>query len=126
MSRCTGPKAGVFGMIEAMHLGVAVLATGYSGNTEFCTPETAWTVSYTLKPLGPGDYIFVTPGQVWAEPDHEDAVRQMRAVAYEPEARRERVAFAKAFVDERFSPTVVAQRYADRIGAITRMARPRR
>ncbi len=107
-----------FGMIEAMHLGVAVLATGYSGNSEFCTPQTAWLVGHELRPIGPGDYIFVTPGQVWAEPDHEDAVRQMRSVAYDVAARQQRVRDAKAYVDARFSPEVVAQRYADRIRSI--------
>ena len=107
-----------FGMIEAMHLGVAVLATGYSGNMEFCTPDTAWIVSHTLRPIGPGDYIFVKPGQVWAEPDHADAVRQMRAVVGDADERRQRTARAKAFVDARFSPTVVARRYAERLGQI--------
>ena len=105
-----------FGMIEAMHLGVSVLATGYSGNMEFCSPETAWLVGYELRPVGPGDYIFVTPGQVWAEPDHDEAVRQMRAVVAEPGERMARVARAKAFVDERFSPDAVAGRYVQRIG----------
>ena len=107
-----------FGMIEAMHLGVAVLATGYSGNMEFCNPETAWLVGYEMRPVGPGDYIFVIPGQVWAEPDHADAVRQMRAVVHNPGERQARTARAKAFVDETFSPDVVAQRYADRLGQI--------
>jgi glycosyltransferase involved in cell wall biosynthesis len=123
-----------FGMIEAMHLGVAVLATGYSGNTEFCSPDTCWIVGHTLRPVGPGDYIFVEPGQVWAEPDHADAVRQMRAVVSNVEEREQRTAHAKAFVDQHFSPTVVAQRYSDRLAHIAsqggsrvrRAARPAR
>ncbi len=116
-----------FGMIEAMHLGVAVLATGYSGNMEFCTPETAWIVGYTLRPVGPGDYIFVKPGQAWAEPDHADAIRQMRAVVSNLLERVQRTAYAKAFVDRHFSPSIVARRYADRLGQIAAAgSRPRR
>ena len=107
-----------FGMIEAMHLGVAVLATGYSGNMEFCSADTAWLVGYKLRPVGPTDYIFVEPGQVWAEPDHADAVRQMRALVANGTERVQRTAYAKAFVDRTFSPSVVARRYADRLAQI--------
>ena len=107
-----------FGMLEAMHLGVPVLATNYSGNTEFCSPQTAWTVDYSMAPIGSGDYIFVKPGQMWAEPDHADAVRQMRAVFQDTVQREARTAFAKEFVDVQFSPLAVSQRYASRLHRI--------
>ncbi len=111
-----------FGMIEAMHLGVAVLATGYSGNMEFCSPDTAWIVEYSLRPVAATDYIFVIPGQMWAEPDHADAVRQMQAIVADPGAREQRTARAKAFVDQSFSPEVVARRYADRLGEVAALS----
>ena len=107
-----------FGMLEAMHLGIPVLATNYSGNTDFCSADTAWTVDYAMTPIGGGDYIFVKPGQVWAEPDHADAVRQMRSVFGDGVERENRIACAKRFVDLRYSPEAVAQRYADRLHQI--------
>ena len=115
-----------FGMIEAMHLGVAVLATNYSGNTEFCSPETAWLVDYQLRPMAANEYIFVRPGQVWAEPDHADAVRQMREVVSNGEARAQRSDRAKVFVDTNFSPAAIGQRYADRLAAISLLGVPPR
>ncbi len=110
-----------FGMIEAMHLGIAVLATNYSGNTEFCSSETAWVVDYQLSPMAANDYIFVSPGQIWAEPDHADAVRQMQGVFGNADERNRRVVNAKAFVDERFSPSAVAERYAARLAEISEL-----
>jgi hypothetical protein len=104
-----------------------VLATGYSGNMEFCSPETAWLVQHTLRPVASGDYIFTKPGQVWADPDHGDAVRQMRAVASQTEERLRRTARAKAFVDANFSPSIVAERYSKRLAEIAAApARPGR
>jgi glycosyltransferase involved in cell wall biosynthesis len=104
-----------FGMLEAMHLGVPVLATNYSGNTEFCLPETAWLVDYKLIPLGPEDYIFVAPGQQWAEPKHDDAVRQMREIVANPAERDRRAAMAQEFVRANFSVKPISGRYRERL-----------
>jgi glycosyltransferase involved in cell wall biosynthesis len=46
-----------FGMIEAMNLRVPVVATAYSGNMDFCTPDTCWLVDYSLTEVGPQAYI---------------------------------------------------------------------
>ncbi len=48
-----------FGMIEAMQLGCPVIATGYGGNMDFCTPETAYLVDYDLVGVRTEEYIFV-------------------------------------------------------------------
>lgn len=109
-----------FGMIEAMNLKVPVVATAYSGNMDFCSPETAWLVDYHEVELRQGDYIFVRPGQKWAEPDHDDAVRQLRGV-YENGAEREaRAEAAWQNVQENFSEKAIARRYMDRLGEITK------
>jgi hypothetical protein len=50
----------------------------------------------------------------------------MRDVFANVEGREERIARAKAFVDQRFSPAAVAQRYADRLHAIATEPRARR
>jgi glycosyltransferase involved in cell wall biosynthesis len=107
-----------FGMIEAMNLGVPVVCTGYSGNMDFCTPETAWLVGYDEVSLRPGDYIFVRKGSMWAEPRVEDAARALRACHDDPAARAARAEAARAFIRANFSPAAIAQRYGSRLRAI--------
>ncbi len=104
-----------FGMIEAMNLGVPVLATAYSANMAFCSEETCWLVDYRLTEVGPDDYIFVRPGQHWADPDIADAAAQMRALCADPVERAARAARAQARIRRDFSPAAVGARYAARL-----------
>jgi glycosyltransferase involved in cell wall biosynthesis len=104
-----------FGMIEAMASGIPVVATAYSGNMDFCTPETCWLVDYDLAYLYPEDYIFVIPGQKWADPRLDSAVAQLRAVAYDAEDRQRRVDAATRFVQANFSEEAISARYAARL-----------
>lgn len=107
-----------FGMIEAMAMGIPVIATAYSGNMDFCTPETCWLVDYDLVCLYPDDYIFVVPGQKWAEPKLDSAAAQMRAVAFDVEERERRARFASDFVNSNFSEAAISQRYGARLKEI--------
>ena len=107
-----------FGMIEAMNLGVPVICTAYSGNMDFCTPDTCWLVDYKLTELGPQDYIFVRPGQKWAEPDTADAARQMRALYDDPAARAARAQAALDKVRTDFSEQAIGRRYGARMREI--------
>jgi glycosyltransferase involved in cell wall biosynthesis len=109
-----------FGMIEAMASGIPVVATAYSGNMDFCTPETCWLVDYDLTCLYPEDYIFVIPGQKWADPRLDSAVAQLRAVAYDAEDRERRVEAATRFVQANFSEEAIAARYAARLKELLR------
>jgi glycosyltransferase involved in cell wall biosynthesis len=80
-----------FGLVPAtaMLLGRAVVATGWSGNMTFMTPETAALVSYRMVPaIDPrGTYQF--PDLRWADPDIEDAAAQLRYLADNAAARHE-------------------------------------
>ena len=107
-----------FGMIEAMALGVPVVATAYSGNMEFCSDATAFLVAAPEVELGPDDYIFVRPGQKWADPDIADAARQMRAVWSDPALRQARATAALANVRDNFAAAVIARRYKARLDTI--------
>ncbi|HTW97710.1 MAG TPA: glycosyltransferase family 4 protein [Acidimicrobiales bacterium] len=66
-------------LAEAMALGKPVIATGYSGNLDFMTPETSY-----LVPWAPGEVpIGAEPyprGARWAEPDLDEAARLLRHV----------------------------------------------
>ncbi len=107
-----------FDMIEAMNLKVPVVATGYSGNMDFCSPDTAWLIDYEVIDLKQGDYIFVRDGQQWAEPDHDDAVRQMRAVYENEDERSKKAQAAWENVQKSFSDKAIAKRYASRLDQI--------
>jgi len=107
-----------FGVLEAMQLGLPVIATAFSGNLEFCNANTAYNAPYRLAYLKPYNYIFVRPGDVWAHPDEAAAARMMRVIAQEPEAARAKGAAAKAFVGAHFSPAAVGARYRARLDEI--------
>lgn len=107
-----------FGMLEAMNLGLPVVCTGYSGNMEFCSDETAWLVDYSLVPVGPDDYIFVREGSLWADPDVAHAARQLRAAYDNPDERAAKAAKALQKVRSEHSVKAVAKRYESRLKEI--------
>ncbi|WP_199430727.1 glycosyltransferase [Qaidamihabitans albus] len=73
---------------EAMVRGLPVIATGYSGTTEFLDETVGWPIPYELTEVGPGWVPYQEDG-VWAEPDLDEAAVAMRTVADDPaEARR--------------------------------------
>ncbi len=51
-------------MAEAMLLGKPVIATGYSGNVDFMTPENSYLVDYELAPIGEGAEPYPADGRV--------------------------------------------------------------
>ena len=67
------------GMAEAMLLGKPVIATDYSGNRDFTTPETSYLVRCRREvcETATGPY---PAGAVWADPDLGHAAEQMRRV----------------------------------------------
>lgn len=107
-----------FGMIEAMNLHVPVICTNYSGNVDFCPKGTCWPVDYTLRELGPHDYIFVRPGQKWAEPDIEDAASQMRDLFDKPDEAKKRADVAWTNVQTAFGEDAISARYNHRVREI--------
>ncbi len=107
-----------FGMIEAMQLGLPVIATAYSGNLEFCNDETAYLVDYDLVSVREDEYIFVERGSVWAQPNIETAASHMRAVAGDPWAAKMKGEAAANYVKANFSLRAIGQRYAARLAQL--------
>ena len=107
-----------FGMIEAMQLGCPVIATDYSGNTEFCNDETAYLVGHDLIGVREDEYIFVERGSHWAQPRLDEAATLMQAVAADPAAARAKGKKAEAFIKANFSIAAIAKRYAARLGEV--------
>jgi glycosyltransferase involved in cell wall biosynthesis len=66
-------------MAEAMAKGKPVIATGYSGNMDFMTLSNSYPVKYNLIEIEHG-YGCYGQGNLWADPDVNDAARLMRYV----------------------------------------------
>ena len=78
------------GMAQSMLLGKPVIATGYSGNTDFMHDGNACMVDHELVPVREGEYPFA-PGQEWAEPDVDQAAWFMQRLL-EKETFRDTIA----------------------------------
>ncbi len=72
-----------FGLVpaEAMLLGVPVVATGYSGTSDFLDASSGMPVRYRLIPARDPRGVFEAPGAVWAEADRDDAAACLRRLA---------------------------------------------
>ncbi len=91
---------------EFMALGKAVVATNYSGNTEFFSESTGYAVDYSLAEIEKqaGPYL---PGYVWAEPNFDSLVEQMK-LAFAEHGRSTRCETGVVRAME-FSPQAIGQ-----------------
>jgi glycosyltransferase involved in cell wall biosynthesis len=104
-------------LAEALLLGLDVIATAYSGNTDFCIGPLAHPVSYTLLPVLPDEYPHAA-GQVWAEPNQAQASALLkRALALRAADPTRRLSQSQAY-QPLFSPEAIGQRYAQRLQQI--------
>jgi glycosyltransferase involved in cell wall biosynthesis len=86
-------------LAEAMVAGVPVLATNWSGNTDFCLPEHSFPVDFTLVPFrdSHGDYDQIS-GARWADPSVDHAAEQLQRIRDDIEGAHERARSAQAFL----------------------------
>lgn len=80
-------------LAEAMAAGKAVLATGWSGNMQFMTPDNSILVPYDLMPA---DKRHNGPEAQWAEPDMAAAAEGLRTLISDQALRRRLGARAQA------------------------------
>ena len=105
-----------YGLIlaEAMALGKPVVATGYSGNMEFMTAANSFPVDFRLvkieREIGP-----FPKGFEWAEPDLDDAARQIRTILDLPQRAKEVGGRAAEDIARNFSPAAIGRRYRARL-----------
>ena len=74
-------------ILESMRLGKPVIATAYSGNMDFMTPENSFPLSYRLVTLE-RDYGPYMRGASWADPDLDEAAHLMRTRGRAPRSRQ--------------------------------------
>ena len=89
-------------LAEAMARGKCVIATGWSGNLQFMSPECAALLPYTLVPLDdPAGIYPALEGALWAEPDLEAGAEALADLAKDPGKRQRLGAAASAAIAEK-------------------------
>jgi glycosyltransferase involved in cell wall biosynthesis len=106
------------GLSEAQFLGKPVIATGYSGNLDFTTPENALLVDFRLVPVLEGEYPH-WENQVWADPDIEQAAAYMIRLVDKPEFGRALGRRASSEIRAQLSYRAVGNRYRERLEEIS-------
>jgi glycosyltransferase involved in cell wall biosynthesis len=96
---------------EAMALGKPVIATSYSGNTDFMTASNSYPVDYRIVPVE-RDYGPYLRGMTWAEPDLDQAIELMREVVDDRAGATSR--------GRRAAADIAASRTPERTGALVR------
>ncbi len=96
-------RAEGFGLVPAaaMLLGRAVVATGWSGNMDFMSEETAGLVPYRLVDVEDERGTYALKGARWAEPDVEAAASLLRRLADDGAGRAAMAAAGQAYARDR-------------------------
>jgi hypothetical protein len=102
---------------EAMALGRLAMATGWSGNVDFMTPDNALLVDHEPVGLRDGDYPHGL-GQSWAEPSVPHAFRLLRGVLADLPAGRAMARAGQADVLRSHGNRAVGLRILDRLERI--------
>jgi glycosyltransferase involved in cell wall biosynthesis len=114
-------RAEGFGLVmaEAMFLGTPVVATNWSGNTEFMNGDVACMVDYRLTETD-RDIGVYKKGSRWAEPDEEQAAGYMRRLYEDREFGRTLAEKAREHIEEALNTERIAARMRERIEEIYR------
>jgi len=102
---------------EAMALGKPVIATNYSGNVDFMNKQICFPINYTLKTIEK-DYGPYKKGNIWAKPDIEEAVKQMRFIFKNKKKALKKGQQAKEYILKNFSPKEIAKKIEKRLNEI--------
>lgn len=112
-------------LTECMALGKPVIATNWSGNTDYMTPDNSCPVDYELVTLtettGPYE-----EGQIWAEPSTEHAAEYILKLASDREFGSTIGDRAKKTMETLYSAEVAGECVRKRYQAITRAGSIRR
>ncbi len=108
---------------EAMALEKPVIATGYSGNLEFMTPENSYLVDYVVGEV-PAECHPYPPGTSWAEPDLDQAAALMRRVVDAPLEAARKAARGRHDILTKHDVHSSALRLTERINQIRQSRQP--
>jgi glycosyltransferase involved in cell wall biosynthesis len=111
--RCEG-----FGLniAAAMYYGKPVIATGYSGNMDFTTPENAFLIDYDLVSVQRQTGAYKA-NYVWAEPSEDHLAALLRTVVDSPGEALRRAERGRQTIQERYSVKAVSETIRQRLTA---------
>lgn len=110
-------------MAEAILSGLAVITTGWSGQTDFCTPETAWLIDYSYAR---SNTHFDLSASIWAEPDEDHLAVLMEEVFRAPTSEcNARIAAGQHLLNENFMWEHTAQRMLEAAHFSSRHCKPK-
>lgn len=105
------------GPAEAMFLGKPVIATNWSGNTEFMRQDNSLPVNYTLVKIKQDVGVYKA-GQTWAEPDITHATQLMQQLVNDRNLYDRIAQAARKTMQEEYSPAVIGKRIQQRLSFI--------
>jgi len=108
-------------MAEAMYLGVPVVATNYSANTDFMNHEVACMVDYTLAQA---DYLHAATGQCWADPDVHQAAAFLRMLYENPQICTRYAKLGQDHIRAHYSVDACGERIRKRVNEIHAVTAP--
>lgn len=101
-------------LAEAMWLGKPVIATNWSGNVDFMNAHNSALVDYRLVAI-PQDIGPYKAGQLWAEPDLDQAAGWMQKLASDESFRMSLGAAARQYILDNLSPAAIGSLYRARL-----------
>ena len=104
-------------LIENMSAGNLVIATNYSGNTDFMNSENSLLVDYKMIPLKENQYP-EWEGQFWADPSLEDASEKLLWSFSNKKEVKKISKNAREYIENNFSIKEVAKTVISKIDAI--------
>jgi glycosyltransferase involved in cell wall biosynthesis len=107
-------------MAESMLRGLPVIATNWSGSTDFVTSETGIPIGYTLVPAHDPQGTYDFSQSVWAEPRVGDAAAALKRLRSDPDLRRRLGDAAAKAAAHHFDPA----RFAKSTKALLEAKRP--
>jgi glycosyltransferase involved in cell wall biosynthesis len=105
-------------LADAMALGIPVIATDYSGNTDFCNDRTSFPVEYTLVPVRSAGAHWEDEGAEWADPDVDSAAARMLQVYRDYPAALVRAATGQRLIFEKYSTEAFGDTVRTRLAEI--------
>lgn len=107
---------------EAMFYEKPVIATAYSGNTDFMNVNNSFPVKYSLISLAE-DYAHYKKGNIWAEPDVDHAASLMQYVFNNHEEAKQIGKKASEQIKLLLNPKIIGQKIKNRLEYITQITK---
>ena len=99
---------------QSMLLCKPVIATNYSGNTDFTRPDNSCLVDYKLIEVKKGEYPY-SKGQVWADPNLDQAASYIRRLVEDDTYRNTIAKAGRSYIKTNHNSEAVGKNYSNRL-----------